>query len=245
MKGKWINFLLSNHLQTMAHSPLPDIRKLRTVLHSVLGGLYVMLVLSMLFFSGYRDSLEGTILMAVVLSGMWIFQWVVFTGEARPDVRSSVELVALLALAFGSMDAVLVCGWNMLAMKAFGWIGQQNEEDWMGFFLLVGFIFGVLLVAYTGWRLPRYEFLALMLVLHVVGGACQGAMLLVPVEYKAMVMDGYIHTTGFQILSAVSIIATGVALCWGIAPITYLIAYRGYRRRLQLIADEPAEAKID
>lgn len=217
----------------MTNSPLPDIRKLRAVLLSVLGVVYMLFLMMCLgILSGAGDIIEAMLSLGAILAGMWILQWSVFAGEAKPDVRSSIGMVTLLALAFGCMDAVLLAGWNMLALSAFGWIGVQNQGEWMGFLMLVGFIFGVALVAYAGWRLPRYDFLALMLVLHVIGGACQGAMLILPIKYRETVIDGYIHTTTSEIISGVSILATILVLWWGIAPITYLIAYRGYRRRL-------------
>jgi hypothetical protein len=216
----------------MAISPLPDIRKLRTVLMSVLGAVYLLLILSMPAWSARSFELELVFVLAVFLSAMWILQWVVFSGEAMPEVRSSIGLVAFLALVLGCIDAALVTSWNMLALTSFGWIRAQDQDEWTGFFMLAGFMFGVALVAYAGWRLSRYDFLALMLLLHVIGGACQGAMLILPIRHRETFIDGYIHTTTSEILSGVSILATILVLWWGIAPITYLIAYRGYRRRL-------------
>jgi hypothetical protein len=231
----------------MSASSLPDIRPIRLILLSILGIFYFALIMLVGTFADGGMILEALIFLSGILAGMWVLQWAVLAGEAMPQKRSPLGLIVVLALAFGAVDALLVGGWNTLTMTAFGWINVLDNGDWLTFFMFIGFLFGVLVVGLMGWWLPKYDFLRLVLWMHLLGCVCQTLVLPFIPSYGELSVEDPLNIEMMEILGRLAIAAGATVLWWGITPLAYLIAYRGYRKRLALVQEvdlfELAQAK--
>jgi hypothetical protein len=221
----------------MTDSPLPELKPIRLAVMSAMAGIYFLVVVGFWFFYDGYDVTEALMYIGGCLSGMWILQWIVLAGQARPDQRSGIGLIILLTIAFAALDVILVCGWNIFAGKTLHWIDLDNDPDWVSIFMLIGFVFGGLLVSVTGWRLPRYDFVRLVFLIHLIGTALQGLMILLPLWKSGPFyrVSEAREDTMVTVMGGMGIVFSIVLLWWGIAPITYLIAYRDYRRRMSLM----------
>lgn len=220
----------------MTDSPLPDLKPIRLAVMGTLAGIYFLVFAGVWFFYDGYDPTDALLIIGGIMAGMWILQWIVLAGQANPDQRSGAALITLLAIAFGALDAILVCGWNLMCSKANPWLDLDSNDDWIPIFMLGGFVFGVLLVSLAGRRMPRYDFTRLMLFMHLIGTGLQGFMIFLPrwKEGPFRSQYDYADETFLTVMGGMGIVFFVVVLWWGIAPIAYLIAYRNYRRRMSM-----------
>lgn len=228
----------------MSASPLPDIRRIRQVTLVLLGVLYAV---AAALYTGFQtlEPLTFEVLSNVsgVFALLWVAQWAVLAGAPRPQQRSHWGLIILLAIGLGLLDALLVGGWNGLVMAVFSLLNSNNSGPWVSFFGVLGFVFGFLMVLLLGFRLSKYDFLRLVLLIHLLGCACQSLFVFLDKFYGVGYGRSH-HPEMMPILSKLAIFAGVVVLIWGIAPIVYLITYRDYRKRLALTANEDSDPLV-
>jgi hypothetical protein len=206
---------------------LPALKRLRRILMSVLGILYIALVVIVFNIFGGSIDLDAVLAIIGMVTVMWILQWVTLLGDPGPRKPSPILAVLLLAFAFGSLDALLVFGWNGFSMTVLTEMSHREIGDYIVFFLLIGFVFGAVMVLFTGLRMGRYEFMRLQLLLHFF--ACLSMVHFLfwnPSDYRN---GPSFSSTEFEVIGAVALVGAGLVLWWGIAPLAYLIAYRNYR----------------
>jgi hypothetical protein len=144
----------------------PNLRRLRLVLMTILGVVYLIVVVIGFQAIGGSIDLDAVLALTGIVAVMWLLQWVVLLGDRGPGKPTPILAVLLLAFAFGSLDALLVFGWNGFSMTVLTDMGHREIGDYLVFFLFLGFCFGAVMVLFTGLRMKRYDFLRLQLVVH-------------------------------------------------------------------------------
>jgi hypothetical protein len=191
------------------------------------------------------------------ISGSWVVLWVFYgaiflviiytlqaaalEGDGAPHLPMSKWSALGLSFALAFFDALMTYAWyavlKMLAKKfLFHTVYWADEILIVG---ILGFLVGFVINSLSGFYLPRYTYLRLLLVGHFIGLL----MLLLPIFCVSL--------AGWEIAADIrnhweTLAAFGLAGCvllalWGIAPAGYLIAYRRYTRRLHLPASGLAD----
>lgn len=222
----------------MPNTPLPDFPAFRTRWLKVCSWLLAAIWVLVAIFAGGALAfwaIFGSIFMLI----LYMMQAATLAGDGAPHVGMPRMHVLGLALGLSFFDTVLIFTWSstldMIAV-ATGWF-PVFWVDYVPHVCVAGFAIGVIINTLVGLYLPRFEYLRLILWGHLFG-----FLLLILPQLVLWLNDLYIaddtireqirFSEGFGYVGGI------LLLVWGIAPMAYLWAFRGYRKRM---AAHPSE----
>lgn len=225
---------LRKHHSTMQPKPLPDFRNFRLKCRLACAGLLgiawmvpIVLYPDILINWGFFGAVY-----VVILFGL---QGLSLAGDGAPNLPLPAYAVHLLAMVFGILDAALAWAWvEILAIildfmgLSVGWLDAYG-----GWFIFGGLVTGWMAFLYIGLVFPRFEFLRMVLWMHMFAFGLLLASHLYGTfgEWQLADEDTRFTMERIHTLGVIGFISLAL---WGVAPAAYLWAYRHYRARLKI-----------
>jgi hypothetical protein len=224
----------------MLSSTFPALGPMRNTLLSATAVISVLLIgLPYALLSNKNASTAASLqIWMVFIILLWLLQWLCLSGEATPQLRFPTYVVWLMALPFGLLDAAFAYCWTVTWIQIVALLGINDPADGnlAAYTALVGLPLGIAWVVMTGLVMARFDWMRMLLWSHVAGGF--GLVVLSYLFAELGRASDYptetdLYWRDFVVMGDFGLGAIFFLLFWGIAPISYLVTYRGYRKRLK------------